>query len=369
MRSSLLLYSMPLIAGLQLLAGCSSDGNASVTPPAAQTAQPVEVMKITRRDLVQTLSLVGTVMPNESAQIQSEIAGVVQRIDFTEGQQVRSGEVLLKIEDSELVAQEAQAEVAYELARITLERVRDLSKSRNASQADLDRSTAEFNSARVELALVRSRLAKTEVKAPFNGVVGARSISPGDYVNTQTGITTVDDLSPLKVAFEVPERYLHKVRAGTAFALRSDGSGSAADAATTGKVYFVSSAVNRDTRSSLVKGVLDNAPDALRPGMFANIELVLDVRKQTLTVPEASILNSTQGPQIVLARPNGDDYTAAFIAVELGLRSEGLVEVRASENLENQSVVTAGVGALALYPDSPLSPRPAVQAYSAISQH
>jgi membrane fusion protein (multidrug efflux system) len=126
-----------------------------------------------------------------------------------------------------------------------------------------------------------------------------------------------------------------------------------------GEVYFVSASISRETRSSAVKGVLVAPPPETKPGMFANVTLVLEVHKGALAVPEGSILNSTQGPRIVVTDGPADAPVAKFVPVRLGLRAEGLVEVFPKEPIEGRSVVAAGVGALALVPGMKLAPRPA----------
>lgn len=355
-HSSGLLRSLFLTVCVIGLSACGRDA----TPAAAaapKPPQPVEVVKIVRTDLTQSLGLVGSVEANESAQIHAEMAGIVKAIRFTEGQRVKQGEVLLEIDDSELGAQMSQAEAAYELARLTLERVTRLRKSHGVSEAEYDQAVAAADSAKAELSLLRTRIAKMRIAAPFDGVVDERTVSPGDYVSTQTQITTVNDLSRLKATFEVPERYLGKVKIGTQLDLSVDGL--AEDVPMMGRVYFVSSTINADTRSSVVKAMLDEVPPGLRPGMFANINLVLDVHPQTLVVPEAAVVNTVEGPRIVLARADGEAYAADLVPVRLGLRSAGWVEVFAEVPLEGQLVVSAGVGALALYPGTPVAPRPA----------
>jgi membrane fusion protein (multidrug efflux system) len=188
--------------------------------------------------------------------------------------------------------------------------------------------------------------------------VGARSISPGDYVTSASVIAQIDDLSRLKIDFQVPERFLGKVRNGAPFTLRAKTLDTTSRVE--GDVYFVSSVIDRDTRSSGVKGLLTNPPAELKPGMFANVELVLDVRKNALTVPEGSILNTAKGAQIIGVKETGGDKVAEFITVELGLRAKGFVEILSSSPSlgEQQPVVAAGVGSLILFPGAKLDPKP-----------
>ncbi len=320
--------------------------------------QAVEVTPVLRRDLVESLTVVGSLAPNESAEIRPESAGLVRGIFFEEGQKVKQGDMLVKIDDSELLAQYAQVEARFKLAELNVARSESLSESRTIPQSEADRARSEFSSARAELSLLKLRLEKTAVRAPFDGVVGSRSISAGDYVTTNNVLTSLNDLSRLKVTFQVPERFLALVRNGTDFILRS----ATMDASqpVMGDVYFVSAVIERATRSSEVKGIITDPPALLRPGMFANVELVLDVRKGALTVPEGSILTTSTGSQIIVVDEQGEDKVARFVPVKLGLRSRGFVEITPLEGelREKQDVVASGVGGLILYPGIKLLPKP-----------
>ena len=356
-------FAVPLVAAAMLMTSACGKKPVNGGPggaaggPGAQK-QPVEVATVARRDLIDTLTIVGSMAANESAEIRPEISGLVREILFTEGQPVQKGEVLLRIDDAEIRAQLAQVEARFRLAELNVTRSESLSETNTIPQSETDRARSEYAAAKAELALLQARLEKTQVKAPFDGVVGARVISPGDYVTAATVITTIDDLSRLKVDFQVPERFLSKVQSGTPFVVRSRVLERSAEVG--GVVYFVSSVINRETRSSEVKGFLENPPPALKPGMFANIELVLEVRRGVLTVPEGAILTVPGASQLIAVRDSGADKVAEFVPVQLGMRAKGLVEVTplGGELGEGTPVVAAGVGALIIFPNARLEPRP-----------
>ncbi len=349
--------SVAVAAALLTLAGCAEKKVAAVAKKsaAADQAIPVEVMPIERRDLVESLNLVGSVAANETAQVRAEIAGMVREIMVEEGQPVKKGQLLVKIDDREIAAQTDEAESAYQLAVVNLQRSENLLRTNSVTPADRDKSDAEARSAKARLALQRARLEKTDVRAPFDGIVGARAVSPGDYVNNQSIITNVDDLSRLKIEFEVPERFFRQIHPGTKFSLKSPGG-----AVVSGEVYFVSSAISRETRSSTVKGYLANPPADLKPGMFGNVELVLEVHKNVLVVPEGAVLMTPGGAQIVIAQQKDGGAVAKFVRVRLGLRSRGLVEIIPLDGAvpEQASVVSSGMGAIQIFPDAKLDPRP-----------
>lgn len=342
-----------------LLGACGKKSAVQAGAAPGVQRQPVEVVDVSRRDLIESLSLVGSLAPNETAQIRAEISGQVRAVLFEEGQQVTKGQVLLRIDDAELRAQLAQAEARFHLAELNYKRSENLTEARSMSQAEADRTRSDFSSAEAELQLLRVRLAKMEIKAPFDGTVGARTISPGDYVTAATAITTLDDLSRLKIDFQVPERFVAKVAPGSVFTVRAQTP--TGEIKEEGEVYFASSVIERSTRSSQVKGYLKKAVPHLRPGMFANIDLVLEVRRAVLTVPEGSILVTPEGPQLIMVRDKEGEKVAEFVPVRLGLRERGLVEVtptRENSVAEKQSIVASGVGALILYPGAKLLPRP-----------
>jgi membrane fusion protein (multidrug efflux system) len=346
-----------LFLGVLILSGACSRKTETAAAPQAQK-QPVEVTPVQRRDLAETLTVVGSLAANESAALRAEIAGQVREVFFDEGQRVTKDQVLLKIDDSELRAQFAQTESRFKLAELSLARNQGLLETKTVSQADFDRVSAEYSASSAELSLLRVRLAKTEIKAPFDGVVGSRSISPGDYVTPASVIAQIDDLSRLKIDFQVPERFIGKLRQGTPFTVRSKSID--ASERIQGEVYFVSAVIDRNTRASQVKGLLADPPAQLKPGMFANVEIILDVRKNALTVPEGSILTSLRGAQIIAVKDVGADKVAEFVTVQLGLRAKGYVEIVSTEPAiaEAQPVVAAGVGSLILYPGAKLDPKP-----------
>jgi membrane fusion protein (multidrug efflux system) len=324
-------------------------------------AQPVEVIAIMRRDLSESLRVVGSLAPNETAAIRPEMSGLIRSIHFEEGQRVKKNDLLAKIDDSELKAQLAQTQSRHELAKLNLERAENLRQTQSNTQADADRARSEFSATTAELELLRVRLARTEMRAPFDGVIEARTLSPGDYVNTQSIITTINDLSRLKVEFQVPERFVTKVRRGTKFSVKPTSAADAgAELGVEGEVYFVNSVIDRNTRSSEVKGYLTGATPAVKAGMFTVIEIVLETRKGALTVPEGAVFVDQRGPQLVTVVDGGGGKVAAFVPVRLGLRTRGVVEVSAvkGELTEKQMVVAAGVGSLALFDGAKLEPRP-----------
>lgn len=318
--------------------------------------QPVEVMKIETRTLEETVGLVGSIAANESADIRAEIPGVITEIHFEEGKAMKRGDVLLRIDTRELEAQLAEAAASFRLAEQNLARNRSLLADAAVSAVEVDAAAAEHDRLRALMDQLETRIAKSTLKAPFDGVAGARSVSVGDFVTSQDVITTLDDLSRLKVEMEVPERYLPSLQPGSPFTLRA--ATTAAGGEERGEVYFVSQRIDASTRSTLVKGYLVDPPAHIRPGMFANIKLVIQKVENALVVPETSLLSSPRGTALVMPREKDGVLVAEFVPVRAGIRIPGWVQVSpvGPPVKAGDTIVSAGVGGLILFPGMKLQP-------------
>jgi membrane fusion protein, multidrug efflux system len=351
----MLKYIVPLCS-LLILAGCENReaGREQAGPP----PRPVEVAAVEINTMSETVNLVGSLAAAESTEIRSEIAGRIEEIRFQEGDQVRRGQILFRLDDREMRAQLVEARARMNLARQELNRANELLSERFISQAEFDRLQADFDRAEAETERLNARIEKTEIRAPFSGRVGARGVSPGSVISTDTVLTRIDDLSQLKIEFMVPERFLPQVEIGTLVRLPDQVRDSEANRY--GRVYFISPHIDRQRRAAEVKARIEEPSPGQRPGMFADVELVLRT-VEALTVPEGAILSRADGHFLVAVRSNDGNSVAEFLPVDLGIRQRGLVQVipKNGEPTPWQSVVSAGVGALPLFPGAPLMPRSA----------
>jgi membrane fusion protein (multidrug efflux system) len=331
----------------------------SVPGPSARTPQKVEVVELTRMDLMETLEVTGTLEANESVAIHPELAGIVREITFTEGQKVEKGALLARLDDAELRAQVEEAEARADLARINRERADALASDGTLAQAELDRVRSEERATVAALELLRVRLARTRLLAPFGGVLGARRLAVGDYATPLSVLTTIDDLSALKVTFNVPERSIPQLKVGTRVTARIRVGANVQPVETEGEVFFVSASINPAIRASEVKAILRSPPPELRPGMFASVRILLSTREQVLAVPEAALVSGQRGVQVIAVAEKDGNPVARYVSVETGLRTGGVVEIRpiAGETLESGTrIISSGAGALILFPGAPLNP-------------
>jgi membrane fusion protein (multidrug efflux system) len=351
----LLCVGLPLALGL---AACKPKSD-TVPGPSARTPQKVEVIELARADLKEMLEVTGTLAANESVAIQPELAGIVREITFVEGQKVEKGSLLARLEDAELRAQVEEAEARADLARINRERADALASDGTLAQAEVDRVRSEERAAVAALELLRVRLARTRLLAPFSGVLGARRLAAGDYAIPSSVLTTIDDLSALKVTFNVPERSIPQVNVGTRITARIRVGANLQPVETAGEVFFVSASINPAIRASEVKAVLRSPPPELRPGMFASVRILLSTRDQVLVVPEAALLSGQRGVQVIAVAEKEGKPVARYVKVETGLRTGGVVEIRpaSGETLEpGTRIISSGAGALILFPGAPLNP-------------
>ena len=319
----------------------------------------MEVVTLGRDDLRETLEVTGSLEANESISIQPELAGLVREIAFEEGQVVAKGALLARLDDAELRAQVEEAEARADLARINRERADALVADRTLAQAEVDRVRSEERAAQAALELLRVRLARTRIVAPTAGVLGARRLSVGDYATPASVLTTLDDLSALKVTFRVPERSIPQVKPGTRVTARVRIGAEERPVETQGEVFFVSASIDPAVRASEVKAVLRDPPAALRPGMFASVKILLSTREQVLVAPEAALLAGVRGVQVIAVDATGGAPVARFVKVETGLRVGPRVEIRAvaPDTLgAGERIVASGAGALVLFPGAPLEP-------------
>jgi membrane fusion protein (multidrug efflux system) len=239
---------------------------------------------------------------------------------FREGARTRRGEPLVKVDDSELRAQVTRAEAERDLAVQALERTRLLAREQASTASDLEQAEATARAAEAALALLRLRLERTVVRAPFSGVLGARTVSLGDYVNTASRLVSLQTWDPQRAALSVPERYAERLRVGQRMTVRV---AALRDREFTGVVDFVDPVVRLPGRTILVKARVPNPRGELQAGMFIEGRLVAAVRERAVVVPEDAV-QPMQGANLVWVAREGK---AVRRQVELGVRMPGFVEI------------------------------------------
>lgn len=312
------LLNFGLAALLMLGAGCrKKDAAGAFAAPPAQVVSA----EARRQTISEKLSLVGTLLANESVEIKSETDGVIQEIAFDEGQSVEKGALLLRLDETKFQANASEAASVHKLNEANLERSRQLSRDKLISQQDFDQVSATFESSKATVALRQRELKDARVYAPFKGIAAARNVSPGQVISKNTTLTWLIDLDPVKLELNIPERFVSQLKIGQKleFTVATHSAKKFL-----GEVYFIGPQVDVEFRTALVKARVPNPGLALKPGMFANVELILNSKHDAVVIPEAAVLiNADKATVMVVDR----EQTAQVRPVTLGIRLAGEVEV------------------------------------------
>lgn len=307
-------------------------------PKAALGALAVEAEPVRQANLDDVLSAVGTLRAAESVVLKSELAGRISRILFNDGAAVKAGAPLVLFDSAIQQAQVNQARAERDLADAKLRRTQELFDKKFLSAAALDDAKASEQIAEARLALAQANLEKMSLRAPFDGVIGIRQISVGDYVKEGEALVNLEDLRSMKVDFRVPERILGRLAAGQQVMLQTDAYPAQEFPA---RVSAIDVAVDASGRSLLIRAELKDSTKRLKPGMFVRVGLVLESRQAALVIPEEALV-TTQGRLSVFRVIDGK---ASSVAVRTGLRSQvkGRAMVEILEGLSaGDIVVTAG---------------------------
>jgi len=296
---------------------------------------PVEVVELKPVRVQESITAVGSMRSNESVVLRPEVSGRIASIGFRDGQTVRRGQLLVGLDATLNEAEVAQAQAEFDLAASNLKRTEDLARQSFVSSSAQDQAASTVQVAEARLKLAEARLAKMRILAPFDGVVGIRNVSIGDYVKDGADLINVEDIRRLKVDFRLPERYFTQLKTGLPVEVVAD---ALPGARYLGSVDAINPRVDASGRSLEVRAKLDNTDGRLRPGMFARVRVLLGDRPDALMVPEEAVV------------PLGDEFFVYTVAdgkarrapVKLGVRREAQVEL-----LEGVSagdlVVTAGI--------------------------
>jgi membrane fusion protein (multidrug efflux system) len=285
----------------------------------------VEVGRVQAIRLEEDTQAVGTLRSRQGVMLKPEVSGRVARLAFNDGQRVRTGQLLVQLDDTLQLAQLKQAEAQASIARTNLQRNRELVAQNFISQSAVDQSVANLDVADAQVALAKAQLARMKILAPFDGVVGIRSVNVGDYVKDGADLVNIEDLSSVWVDFRLPERYMARLKPGQEVEVTLD---ALPDRQFTGRVDALDSALDANGRSVLVRARLSNAAGQLRAGMYARARVVFDVRERALVVPEEALV-PVGDKQYVYKVVDGADggKVARRVEARVGQRVPGKVEL------------------------------------------
>lgn len=334
--------SIGVIAAIGFVALACFTLNAIAAPPGDKKTgmtggpppMPVEVAMVRQGTINVDISAVGTLQANESVTIRPQISGRIETINFNEGQAVNKGAKLFSLDATEYQAQLAESEATVKLALLKFNRSQDLLKKNLGSQQQFDEDAARLDEVKAQLALYRDRLTKTEIRAPFGGVLGLRKVSPGEVIQPGQELVNLEDVHVLKLDFRAPEIYLPELKTGLNVSVVTD---AFPNEVFTGQVFAIAPRVEESSRSVLLRASITNDRGMLRPGIFARVQLRLASRENALIVPEESLW--PVGNDLFVYRVV--DGKAQLSKIKIGKRLKGEVEVVEGLN-QGDTVITAG---------------------------
>jgi len=334
-----------LIYGPQLLA---SEPKKQAAAP-ARAAMPVETAEVRVADSDKLLSAVGSLRSEESVVIAAEIAGRIEKIGFTEGEQAKSGTLLIKLDDAVLQAELDRAAANRDLSKSNYQRAENLLKDHAVSKQERDEAYAKWQLDEASVRLAQAQLAKTRIKAPFAGILGLRQVSLGEYIQPGQPLVNLEAIDKLKVEFSISEKYLAEVKTAQKLELRSDAYPQQTFAAA---VYAIDPQVDEQSRSLVIRGFLDNAEHQLFPGQFVKVQLSVATKTDALFIPEQALIPQPKAKLVYKVV----DGKAEMVPVKTGTRQKGWVEV--ISGLSAGDVVITG-GHQKIGPGSPVQALPA----------
>lgn len=312
------------------------NGTATETGTAAPMdfAIPVETVAVKQEALVRSIVAVGSLLANEQVMLQPEFAGKVVTIHFKEGQKVNKGDLLVTLDDSIYKAELNQADARLKLSQANTKRINSLRKKGLSNEQEEDQAISELGVNRASRVLARTRLEKMAIHAPFDGTIGLRGISEGDYLTSGQDIVTLINSNPIKLEFRIPEVYLSEVAIGQKVDVRVD---AFRGDSFSGEVYAIAPEVDVGGRSFMVRAQIANNDGLLVPGLFAQVELELERKENALLIPEAALMPAGDKQYVYRI----DDGKAVRTEVALGMRQGDMVEI-ISGLVPGVQVVTAG---------------------------
>jgi len=276
----------------------------------------------------------GTVLANEEVDLKSEIAGKITQIAFKEGSRVKEGDLLVKTNDSELQAQLKREQFKFELLKDKEYRQKKLLEREAISQEEYDDALNQLNVSHAEVDLIKAQIEKTEIRAPFDGIIGLKSVSEGSFINSSIVIASLQNINPIKIDFSIPERYAGSVKIGDKINFKVVGE----DEKNIATVYAIEPRIDPVTRTLKIRALYSNPKGKILPGSFADVELVLDKIENALMVPTQAVVPELKGQKVYLYKSG----KVVSQKIETGIRTD--IKVQATAGLQpNDTLITSGI--------------------------
>jgi membrane fusion protein, multidrug efflux system len=375
MRKKIVLIVLAFLAGIAIVLALGGikffQVRKAMQEHASFSLPPESVTSLVAKeeDWIPALKAVGSTAAVQGVTVSTDEPGIVHKINFESGQNVKEGDLLVQLEISQEQAQLRSAEAQMRLAGANLLRQQNLLKSRVSSQADYDTAQAEYDQAVAKVEEVKALINKKTIRAPFSGVLGIRAVNLGQYLQSGAQVAPLQSLDPIYVNFWLPQQYLGQIAAGQPVKVQADG---LPNTSFDGKINAVDAVIDEATRNVRVQATLANPKGLLRPGMFVNTEVPLASTASHIVVPATAIQFAPYGDMVYIIEemkgPDGKPYQGVRQQVVKVGESRGDRVAILSGVKAGEQVVTSGVFKLrpgvavqvnnSIQPENSESPKP-----------
>lgn len=330
------LCALATIFPLVLFSSCSHKNN-SAAPAGAAAGKPkfvtAEAYVVKATQYAPTYTASGQLLANEMVEIHPEVAGRVTQIYFQEGSTVRKGQLLVQINDADIRAQIAKLRAQQSLQQSTLRRSEELVKIGGISRAEYDAARTGSQSIQADITATQANLAKLQIHAPFDGIIGLRGISPGAIISPTSLIATLQQVSPLKMDFTVPDQYRDELRLGQTVRFYVDGNLDTLE----GKISAIEPGADPVTHTVRARAIVPNEGRKLLPGAFAHVVVAFGKSGSTIMIPSQSIIPTTKDKKVAVIHGG----KAVLQIVRIGERTEDRVQITNGLQIGDTVLTTA----------------------------
>jgi membrane fusion protein (multidrug efflux system) len=331
-------FSIAVILFAVLLVSCESKKKeGSGKDPRKQGPLSVEGFVVERHTVSEDIEVPGSLLPFEETQIRAEVSGRIIQLNIKEGSLVAKGTLLVKLFDQDLQAQLKKLTVQLEIAEKTVERQRELLAINGISQQDFDLSALNVDNLKADIETTKIAISKTEIRAPYDGRIGLKSVSLGSYISPSDLITSLRQIDQLKLEFAIPEKYAKNITEGYVVQFRVDGGEQTHYAS----VMATEGNVEQTTRTLKVRAVVREKHPELVPGVFAKVNLQLGKDAKAMMVPSQAVIPQARNKQVILFHKD----SASFVVVETGVRDSSYVQILSGLKV-GDTVITTGLMAI-----------------------
>ena len=286
----------------------------------------------------------GTIQANEQIELRPEISGKLVAIYFKEGTRVQKGALLAKINDSDLQAQLKRLKFQQKLAKEKADRLKSLLDIQGVSIQEYDEGVNQLQLTNADIEYVKAQIEKTEIHAPFNGLIGLRQVSQGAYVSPSTVIATIQEINRLKIDFPLPEKNSNMIKLGDKVQFKLDNS----DALYSATIYAMEPKVDEQTRDFLIRAICETSNPNILPGTFARVSINSSKQRTAIMIPTEAIIPELKGKKVFVVK-NGIAVSAPVVT---GFRDDKKIEISEGLSVGDTIVVT---GIMSLRPNDKVS--------------